>query len=181
MRKGLGCLGIIVGFVLVIVVAYKLAEHHHVMKRMPADLEVSGIIYSTEQSWGIGLPGDNETGIVVYGLPEAIAQRISTEGVAFFNRPENVERRVDMQRTHETWLETPLAPDKNWTTRDTQPGRITIDDYLDKYGFGIPIDKGVAAMVDEALSAPGSFYSYGRTGLVIVIPKARKAIYVYAG
>jgi hypothetical protein len=39
----------------------------------------------------------------------------------------------------------------------------------------------VESLVDDAISKPGSFYSHGRTGLVIVIPKAKRVIFAYAG
>jgi hypothetical protein len=137
---------------------------------MPADLEVTGILSSNEENWGsalLPLPGDNETGIFLYGLSDTIANRITAEGLDFFHRPENIERRVGKQRTHSEWHETPMG--------------VKLSDYLNKYGFGIRVDPFVEALVDDAISKPGSFYSYGRTGLVVVIPKAKRAIFAYAG
>jgi hypothetical protein len=57
----------------------------------------------------------------------------------------------------------------------------TISDYLNRYGFGIDVDPTVEALVDHAISKPGSFYSYGRIGVVIVIPRAKRSIFAYAG
>jgi hypothetical protein len=148
----------------------KFAEHRFQMSYMPADLEVTGILYSNKENWGLvllPLPGDNETGIFMYGLSDAIANKITAEGQDFFRRPENVERRVGKQRTHSEWHETPMG--------------VTLSDYLNQYGFGIRVDPSVEALVDNAISKSGSFYSHGRSGLVVVIPKAKRAIFAYAG
>lgn len=163
--------------------------YRFVINRMPNELQVTGIEYRLEEYWGLplfGLPGDNETGIVVYGLPENIAKQISAEGVAFFMRPEHIQSRYGNQVTHTEWKETPIVRDSKWAT---YPGwrsepvapRISITEYLEKYGFSIPVEKAILELVDEAISRPGSFYSYGRLGLVVVIPAQRKAVYAYAG
>jgi hypothetical protein len=151
---------------------------------VPADLEVISVIYDKQKDWGtplLRLPGDNETGLIVFGLPDPVAEKIMTDGVAYFNRPANVARRFGGQTTYMEWQETPLVPSAKWTASDQQPSRINIEDYLNKYGFGIEIDKGIEVMVNESLSTPGNYYSYGRYGLVIVIPKARRVVYTYAG
>jgi hypothetical protein len=75
--------------------------------------------------------------------------------------------RVGMQRTHSEWHETPMG--------------ITLSDYLNQFGFGIKVDPSVEALVDDAISKPGSFYSRGRTRVVIVIPKVKRAAFAYAG
>ncbi|MBR0691697.1 hypothetical protein [Bradyrhizobium lablabi] len=149
---------------------FKFSEHRFEINHMPADLEVTGILYSNQQIWGsvlLHLPGDNETGILTYNLPDAIANRIADEGLGFFYRPENVERRFGTQRTHSAWHETPMG--------------VTLSGYLNRFGFGIEVDPAVEALVDNAISKPGSFYSHGRLGVVIVIPRAKRAIYAYAG
>jgi hypothetical protein len=166
----LGCVLPIVVIVAALYGAFKVGEYKSEMAFVPADLEVSGILYSNEQNWGsvlLPLPGDNETGIFMYGLPDTIANRIVREGLSFFHRSENVDRRVDMQRTHSEWHETPMGK--------------TISEYLNQYGFGIDVDPAVEALVDEAISKPGSFYSYGRLGVVIVIPGVKRVIFAYAG
>ena len=166
----LGCVLPIVVIAAALYCAFEFGQYESEMAFVPADLEVSGILYSNRQNWGsvlLPLPGDNETGILLYGLPDAIANRIAREGLDFFHRSENVARRVDMQQTHSEWHETPM--DK------------TISEYLDRYGFGIEVDPAVQALVDGAISKPGSFYSYGRLGVVIVIPEVKRVIYAYAG
>jgi hypothetical protein len=167
---GLGCLLPVVVIVGLGYGAFKFAEHRSRMNLMPADLEVTGIVYSEEENWGsviLPLPGDNETGFLMYTLSDATANTIAVEGLDFFRRSENIDRRIGMQRTFTVWNETPLGK--------------TISTYLNQFGFGIEIDPPVKAPVDDAISKPGSFFSYGRYGLVIVIPQAKRAIFAHAG
>ncbi|WP_407159831.1 hypothetical protein [Bradyrhizobium sp. STM 3557] len=181
-RLASGCLTPVIVLVAASYGFFKLIEYQHHINLVPADLEVTGILYSNEENWGsilLPLAGDNETGILMYGLSAAVANKITTEGMSFFNRPENVARRIGFQRTHSEWHETPIAEgDDEWP--DAKFGR-KISSYLDKYGFGIVVDPSVESLVNDAVSKPGSFYSHGRTGLVIVIPKAKRVIFAYAG
>jgi hypothetical protein len=179
-RESLGCLPFVLLLVLVPYGAYRGIEHSRIMNLAPADLDVSGIIYSKEESYGLLGPGVNETGLIVYSLPEQVAQKITEQGVEFFNQ---VGRRFGSQTSHAAWLETPFVPDEKWTVANTKPSPPPkIADFLEKYGHGITLDPSVEEMVNEAISTPGSFYSYAQeVGLVIVVPRARKAIFTYAG
>ncbi|MBT9097385.1 hypothetical protein KFZ76_06630 [Methylovulum psychrotolerans] len=49
------------------------------------------------------------------------------------------------------------------------------------YGFGIPIDSLIESELDTAIAKPKSYFAYGRIGIIIVIPDARKVIYAYNG
>jgi hypothetical protein len=167
---GLGCLLPTAAVIGLGYGAFEISEHRSRMNLMPADLDVTGIVYSEEKNWGsalLPLPGDNETGFLIYSLSDAIANTIAMEGLGFFRRSDNIDRRIGMQRTFTNWNETPLGN--------------TISGYLNHFGFGIRIDRAVEAAVDDAISKPGSFYCYGRYGLVIVIPQAKRAIFAYAG
>lgn len=62
------------------VIAYKLYERAFVLGRVPAPLEVAEVEYQLEQSWGIGGPGDNETGFVIYRLDDASARWAVDQG-----------------------------------------------------------------------------------------------------
>jgi len=167
---GSGCLLPIAVVLAVMYGMFKFHEREVRMGDVPADLEASGILYVNEERWGapfLALPGDNETGILMYSLPDLVADRIARDGVDFFNRPENSKRRVGMQQSFSEWHETPMG--------------TTLSQYLDQYGFGIEVDPTVHALVDDAISKSGSFYSYGRIGVVIVVPSARRVIFAYAG
>ncbi len=177
-KFALGCLLPLFLIVSVPFAAYKFAVHRLEMNRVPADLEVQRILYEKQENWGsplLPLPGDNETGLVLYEMPAAVADKIAAEGVSFFDRPENRERRFGRQTDHASWRETPVPT--TWSSRGPSIGA-----YLDRYGFGIEIEPAIVAMIDDALRKPGSFYAIGRGGsVVIVIPAQRRVVYAYAG
>jgi hypothetical protein len=178
----IGCFATLLLFVIVPGGAFMYANHRLVMNLAPADLEVTAIVYDEEKNWGLPwlpLPGDNETGVIVYSMPARIAERVAAEGVTFFQRQENRERRTGLQRSHENWQETPISVDRRWASSAQPPPKLF--DYLNKYGFGIEIDPEIDGMINRAIQTPGSFYSYGRTGVVIVIPSMGRVVFVYAG
>ena len=53
--------------------------------------------------------------------------------------------------------------------------------YMARYGFCIPFDREVEALADEALARPGSFYAFGRIGMLLLIPAKRRIVYAYSG
>lgn len=55
-------------------------------------------------------------------------------------------------------------------------------EYLDKYGFSIPIEEGRLDEANKAIQSGGSFYSYGKGGSVTIVDPARGKVYfAYAG
>ena len=170
-------------------VPYILAQYHRhqlLLARAPSPLEVASVEYQLEESWGLGfMPGDNETGFVVYRLTNASAEWASTQG----------SRLPDILRGGASkWHPTPVADagDAKWHPYDHDPQMMsvnrskqhppTIAEYLEKYGFTIPIEKGRDAEVDQAVQSEGSFYSYGRGGSVTIIDPIRGKVYfAYAG
>lgn len=59
---------------------FKAYELHFVLSRVPEPLRVSWIGYRLEQSWGIGMPGDKETGFVVYRMTDRSAEWARNQG-----------------------------------------------------------------------------------------------------
>ena len=177
-KFALGCLLPLFLIVSVPFAAYKFAVHRFDMDRVPADLEVQRLLYEKTENWGsplFPLPGDNETGLLLYDMPAAVADRIVAEGVSFFDRPENRGRRHGRQTDHASWRETPVPI--TWSFKGP-----SIDAYLDRYGFGIEIEPSIVTMIDDALGKLGSFYAFGSGGsVVIVIPAQRRVVYAYAG
>ncbi len=53
--------------------------------------------------------------------------------------------------------------------------------YLNQYGFGIPIKREVVSEIDRAVSAPGSWYAYTRNGVILLMPLTNHVAYIYAG
>lgn len=153
-------------------------ERGHYLALAPCGMELSGIAYRKTETWGsplLSLPGDNETGVIVYELPESTVAAIETQGVAYLEGLTcNLQRSRHRGRFND-WRPTPVVPDSRW---DDQ---VTTASFLNRYGFGIPIRTDIEAMIDKAISTSGALYAYGRSGFMLIIPEERRAVYMYAG
>lgn len=181
----IGALGVIASpYVMV-----KLWERSQVPARVPTPLVVSEIEYRLEESWGIGGPGDNETGFVVYRLTNASAEWARGQGDRLTSA---------LDGSSKSWRATPIdyANDKRafreWSPKEwskqlasgenVEPRIPTLLEYLGKYGFDIPIEYGKDLGINEAIQSSGSFYKYGRGGSVTIVdPKRGKVHFAYAG
>jgi hypothetical protein len=161
--------------------ASKAWELNGVLARVPDPLHVSWIEYREEEAWGIGGPGDNETGFVIYRL---------TERSAAWARAQKAGLRDTLPGGASNWRPTPVADlddgGREWHADDHDPLRPLhgpeIKEYLNKYGFGIRLDQRQVDQVNRAIRTPGSFYSYGRGGsITIVDPRHGKVYFAYAG
>ena len=47
--------------------------------------------------------------------------------------------------------------------------------------FPIQVNSSIEAMINDAISTPGSYYTYGRIGIILVIPKVRRIVFAYNG
>ena len=161
--------------------AYKAYERSFMLSVVPDALEVRSISYSEEESWGFG-PGGNEAGIRVYPLPERVAQQVIARGLAFFEQmPPNADQQSRRQRgMYETWMETPIHPDRRWMPNPTST-LFQLYDYVCAYGFCIDIDQGIVDEAESIVNSPGSYYAYGRSGLIVVSPQYKKVLYLYNG
>jgi len=170
-----GCLLQLVVLLAIPVLLWKVYAYSWRLSHAPAGLGIWLILSADEESWGFG-PGGNETGLIVYKLSETAAERVAAGGVSYL---------AELGGRYSGWKTTPIEHDRRWLPhpewRKPVPDRASIVHFLDQYGFGIKVDQQVSAMIDAALSSHGSYYAYGRTGLVIVIPNTQRAIYAYAG
>jgi hypothetical protein len=159
-------------------IAFKIYEYNFYLSFVPKELKVWRIIYSENKSWGFG-PGGNETGIVVYELPKDVADDIEKRGIRYFEE-------IPVRSGHgnfERWFSTPIEITKYWTDYMSEhPSSVpSIDNYLNAYGFGIPVSSDIKRMVDNAITKPNSYYSYGRIGVVIIAPDVKMVIYAFNG
>ncbi|OCP01760.1 MULTISPECIES: hypothetical protein [unclassified Ensifer] len=171
-------------------VASKIAERNHVLSRVPEPLEVAEIEYRLEELFGVGfMPGDNETGFVVYRLTEDSADWARKQGSRLGDR---------LPGAKGVWRATPVEDRSDeatvslWHHYDDRPQMMdaerperhlaSLEEYLEKYGFSIPIEKGRTDEANKAIQSGGSFYSYGKGGSVTVVDPARGKVYfAYAG
>lgn len=160
---------------------FKAYELHLILARVPNPLHVAWIEYRLEDSFGgVGLPGDNETGFVVYRLTRKSTQWARNKG------PHLGEALPGGIRN---WHPTPINDNESqsrWHHYDRDRAKhdhpVTIAEYLDAYGFPIPIEKGRDDDANRAIRERGSFYSYGRGGTVTIVDPARGKVYfAYAG
>lgn len=129
-------------------------ENRRRLSFTPEGMGIRKVLYTEEESWGFG-PGGNETGVIVYELPEAAAQEVSKHGLSYLkNLPAG---------QYDEWRSTPAPFDFN--------GRDA---------FEISLDPKVEKMISEALSRPGSFVGNGRSGHAIVIPASHTLVYAYS-
>ena len=142
---------------------------------------MNSVTYNKEESWGFG-PGGNEAGIRIYLLPERISSTIKKQGIEFFyNMPQN--RSQDGRRwrgLYSNWKETPIKPDKHWVEKK-ESGQLNIYDYICRYGFCIDIEPAIVKEANYIINTPGSFYAYGRIGLIVVSPERNLVMYLYNG
>lgn len=171
-------------------VAIKIGERRSVLARVPEPLEVAEIEYRLEESWGVGfMPGDNETGFVVYRLTDDSADWARKQGSQLGNMLEGAKG---------AWRETPVDDSSDetaigrWHTYDRDLDMMaverpkhhpaTIFEYLEKYGFTISIAQGRDHEANQSIQSSGSFYSYGKGGSVTIIDPGRGKVYfAYAG
>ena len=176
--------GIAVLVLIALVLSFELYERQFRLGHVPEGLNVSTVLYATEQSWGLPffpLPGDNEAGLIVYELPDGTAKEIRKAGIDYFAKmPQKAGYGRDWHGRYETWQSTPvLLEGSDSGTNRTHSYEIA--NYLNRYGFGISVDSQIEQQINHAISRPGSFAAYGRTGILIVIPDIRRVVYAYNG
>jgi len=186
--------GLSVAFGLVAIVSpfvgMKIWERNFVLARVPQPLEVAEIEYRLEKSWGVGfMPGDNETGFVVYRLTDASAD---------WARKQGSHLKDMLSGGQGAWHATPVDDRSDeralgrWHPYDDDPDMMsverperhppTISEYLEKYGFYISIEDGRDGEADKAIQSTGSFYSHGTGGSITIVDPGRgKVFFAYAG
>lgn len=160
----------------------KLSDASRHRSMTPPCLGVLKVIYSKEETWGIG-PGSNQTGIVVFELPGDIANDIDQRGRGFFDQcalARTVAASGRKTRTSYTWQATPVLVEATGADMNNVLTH-NIGEYLDKYGFGIAIDRQVEQDIDNALTSQDNWVQDAGSRLIIVMPKASKLVFAYRG
>lgn len=161
--------------------AYRHYERQFMLEFVPDALGVHSISYRLEESWGFG-PGGNEAGIRIYPLPLHIAKDIEQRGLDFFRTlPPNARQAQRSWRgDYGEWKPTPITASSHWPA-PTTPGPLKVYDYVCKYGFCIDIAPDVLEDAQAIINSPGSYYAYGRIGVMVVSPARQQVLYLYNG
>jgi len=165
--------------VLASVSAWRLTLRAHHLGHVPGALEVTRLLYVSEESWGFG-PGGNEAGFLAYALPERTAVQIANEGLGWFDRLQDGHRSEGWRGRFGDWQRTPVEADTRWQP-DPASARMEVLDYVCAYGFCIDIDHVQLRAAEDAINSPGSYYAHGRIGLVVIVPHARRVYFLYNG
>ncbi len=172
---------------LLVLIPLKLSQWSNRLSYVPSGLSVERILYAHEDSYGYG-PGGAEAEFVMYELPEDVAKNIEVNGIRFLNQmPQAMDptgrRRLE---NYENWQSTPIKADPKWASSDSVDRNTSfsldpkIANYLGNY-FGFSIDDGIEQEVDKVVSSTGSFFAYGRYGVLIVSPQTRRVFFAHNG
>lgn len=167
--------------VLLFYCAWKNFEERFALSFVPDGLGVSTILYSKEESWGywwLPLPGDNEFGVRIYALSESVAQQILKQGPAFFaTMPSNTGRASrEWRGVYRKWVPTPfVSPDDIKSQQRSFPLSYA---EVDPEG-GFTIDPAFRIQLRRILRSPGSYYAFGRVGIIVVSPGERRVVFMY--
>lgn len=168
-------------FLLFFYYQYKSWDEKRLLGLLPYGLNISKILYSNEESWGMG-PGGNETGIIAYELPSEVATEIQKIGVSKFSKGTGGFGDFD------SWKQTPILLTDEWldsrVSGESEQNIQTpkIGNFLERLGYSVFIDPKIESEINNAITKPGSYYAYRKSGvIVIILPNNRKVIYAYAG
>lgn len=170
--------------------AWKSPVYRDHLRNVPEAMNVWWVRYAWEESSGFGLPGGYHTGIFVYDMPEAVKTELQEKGLAWLNTlPQNSWQ--GMQGSYNPWRATPVPTTYSWADPAACPptksdrymlvypkGCPSMSGFMDGYGL-LPFDRDIEVMVNEALFAPGAYYAIGRWGILVLIPKRERIVYVF--
>jgi hypothetical protein len=156
---------------------WKRYEYGLLIQRVPKPLEVASIEYRLEEMTGIGGPGDDESGFVVYRLTKESADWIRRQGSKLAEA---------LPGGRDDWKETPIDDDARarWHRQDDETGwreeKPTVVEFLTSHGFPIPLEAGRDAEANAAIQTDGSFYFYRNSGAITIVdPKLGKVYFAF--
>jgi hypothetical protein len=170
----------ILALIAVIWAGYALLLRNHRLSFVPAAMGVSTTLYAGERSYFFG----SGAGILVYEMPKPVAAALQAEGLKYLEQLP--QQSVGGWRgLYSNWLPTPVTLDQQWEWPRSQAGlhggwtSPGIGDYLFRYGDLMPLDRDVEQMVNDSILRPGSYYAYGRIGMIILIPATQRIVYAH--
>lgn len=172
---------VVIGSIVAFLTLDGCANHTNLMNRVPDELHATGVAFDMgggDNAFGIGF----EYALTIYDMDTAEADRVAKGGLPYLNAIaiSRAARAPDHRigTGFEVWHKTP-ARYMEPGTDPPQPGQHVIDaqSYM-RYAEGIPAN--VPRMAQDILSSQDGYYSEGKTGYLIVAPKLRKIVFVFA-
>ena len=165
--------------------AVKSCERRWQMGHVPVAFKISEIIYSKEESWGFG-PGGNESGLVVYRLPEEMITTVRRQELIFVSATNSQinDGPDSYRRVYSNWKTTPFEGSNGWKCESADcslSGKISVENFLGSKGYGISLPSHISKEIDQVMSTPGSYYGKGRVGTLIIAPAFGRAYFVFSG
>ena len=153
--------------------AWEAYARHYARSLVPAAIHTTALEYNYEDILGIGLPGDNEQILRVFGLESEQAQRISQQGLPYLNA---LDRNL-------TWQSTPWPDAAQYYKSKTDKTHIPITSLINSFDAGtdeyrVELDAEQAQLAERILYSPDSYYAYQRHGVLIISPKEKKLLYI---
>ncbi len=158
---------------------FKLSERQFMLEAVPDALEVSSILYSSEDSSGFG-PGAHASGIRLYPLSEKISLIVKERGMDFFETlSENKGQKNQSSRDeYWNWKKTPVGSGQDGFS-DKTSGSLDVEDFICNYGFCISIEPMIHEQANAIINSPGSFYAEGRSKMIFVSPEKNLVLFIY--
>jgi len=168
--RGLAAAGLVLALAAAGWLGWQEVGRRHHLALLPPALGVTErlVAFETAAGWG---PGGNETGLIVYRMPDALAAALAAGG------DPGAATGVD-------WQATPFmaeGPSDGALGPCEGDACARIERFLWRLGHGVDLPRDVEEMVDRALIAPGNRVGVTRSGLVLLIPGEKRVVYAYAG
>ncbi len=154
---------------------------------VPDEFNVYWISYLKQDGAGIG-PGACESGIRVFSLPEDVAKKIDSGGVSYLSslQSQSKNNSDNWRKRYDNWQQTPIHVTRHWTDymslrddTDYSKEKPSVLFYMDAHGCSPKIAQDVLELVDKAIVSKGNYYAQRSSGVMILIPSEKKAVYVF--
>ena len=186
----LGCLGVILLLPIMLLGYWTISERNLARERIPENVVVERQLYNVTKSFGMGLPGDAETGVVLFELEAANSERLQ-ELLEKAATPDAIGEIIGNSRRfqYRGWQRTPFDAElagAPWSKRQTIGQSVSLARLLAREepegAYSIEIDEGVKRRIDDIAGSPGAIYATGRGSTIIVVaPRERLLIFGFAG
>lgn len=177
-RRALCVIGLILLGICALPYGCHLMETAGLRALVPAQLQAGEEVYRSKVISGYGLPGDNETLLAAYSLPEHTSRRIKAEGLSY------VSTLYTKKNGYYVWRPTPLYGEdqrlfrtEDDQTDDAYPQGVDIANYLNRFGFGIAVRSDIRRDVNRVLNSAGGYYARGRGGTLIIVSPQQNRVY----